>query len=186
MREITVDDFNEKVPDAARRLRALDLWAKEFAGTFPAKPAKQPFVHWKIPILDRLANPPTTTPTIQARCAQCLIDAATHLAEAKPGTLAKARVTAIISLPNLFASEVCIFFDEDYFESFTDRTAEWQRWTLLPAERNLLTEMNLRAPEDFFLIGFSEVIRDEEDDGVYEGEVWLVGECGPAGEATRR
>ena len=161
-------------------MRALRRWAKSFAGYFPTEHATQRYMNWKIPVLDRLVRPATTTAAIQAHCAQCLIDAAAFVAEAKPVELAQARAVAIIDLPDMFGSEVCVFFDENYFQSFTDRTTDWQRWTLLPKARNVIDEMGLLLPDTFVAVAFAEVIRDQETGDVREGEVWLVGECGPS------
>jgi hypothetical protein len=154
-------------------------WADGFAGSFPVEHAGRRFMNWKIPVPDRLVRPPTTTAAIQAECAQCLIDAAAHVAAAKPADLAHARAVAIISLPDMFASELCVFFDAAYFRSFTERTADWQRWTPLPKGRSLAEEMGLSLPDDFVVRGFAEAIHDEETGETREGEVWLIGECGP-------
>ena len=181
MRRISVHRPTAKVRNPGRRLRALRHWAESFAGRFPVKHAGQRYMNWKIPVLDRLVRPPTTTPAIQAQCAQCLIDAAAHIVRAKPVGLADTRVVAVIDLPDMFGSEVCVFFDERYFQTFTDRTSDYQRWTPLPNARNLIEEMALRLPDGFAVTGFAEVIRDEETGEASEGEVWLVGECGPGG-----
>jgi len=179
VRRISVDNPNAKVRNPARHVRALRDWAEGLAGTFPAEHAGLRHFKWKIPVLDRLVRPPTTTAAVQAECAQCLIDAAAHVAAAKPADLAQARVVAIIGMPDMFGSEVCVFFDEAYFQSFTDRTGGYQRWTLLPQGRSLVEEIGLRLPNGFVVQGFAEAIRDEETGETREGEVWLIGECGP-------
>jgi hypothetical protein len=179
VRRISIHRPNAKVRNPARHLRALRRWAEGFDGTFPVEHAARRYMNWKIPVLDRLVRPPTTTSAIQRECAQCLIDAAAHIAQAKPIELAQARSVAIIDLPDLFGSEVCIFFDEAYFASFTDRTSEGQQWTPLPKTRSLVDEMALRLPDGYSVLGFAEVIRDEESGETREGEVWLVGDCAP-------
>ncbi|MDH3596811.1 MAG: DUF3916 domain-containing protein [Rhodospirillales bacterium] len=180
MRRISLHEPNAKVRNPARHLRALRRWTEGFAGTFPVEHAARRYVNWKIPVLDRLVRPPTTTPAIQRDCAQCLIDAAAHIARARPTELAQARSVAIIDLPDLFGSEVCVFFDEAYFESFTARDSERQQWTPLPKTRSLVDEMALRLPDGYSVLGFAEVIRDEETGEARESEVWLVGDCAPA------
>jgi hypothetical protein len=181
MRRISVHRPDAKVRNPAGQVRALRHWAESFAGYFPVEHAAQRYMNWKIPVLDRLVRPPTTTPAIQAQCAQCLIDAAAHVALAKPADMAHARTVAIIDLPDMFGSEVCVFFDEPYFQSFADRTSEWQRWTPLSKSRNLIEQMGLRLPDGLVVAGFAEMIRDEETGEASEGEVWLVGECSPGG-----
>lgn len=178
MRRLSLHRPHAKVRKPGRQLRALRRWADSFAGHFPAEHAAHRYINWKIPVLDRLVRPPVITPAIQAECAQCLIDAAALVAQAKPGDLAHARTVAIIDLPDMFGSEVCVFFAEDYFQAFTERTSDYQRWTPLPKTRDLIDEMGLRVPDNFDVAGFAEVIRDEETGEAGEGEVWLVGECG--------
>ncbi len=163
-----------------RQLRALRRWAERHAGYFPVEFADMDSMNWKIGVGSDLVRPPTTTPELQAQCAQCLIDAAAHMARAKPPEFADARVVAIIPLPDMFGSEVRVFFDEGYFEYFTDRDTDDQRWTPLPENRSVIAEMGLRLPDGFAVIGFAETIDDEDEEGIREGEVWLIGECGPA------
>ncbi len=176
MRRISLHRPNAKVRNAARHLRALRRWAEGFDGAFPVARAGARYVNWKIPVLDRLVRPPTTTPAIQRECAQCLIDAAAEIARAKPVELAHARSVAIIALPDLFESEVCVFFDEAYFGAFTDRASEGQQWTPLPKTRSLVDELALRVPDGFGALGFAEMIRDERSGQTREGEIWLIGD----------
>lgn len=95
LRRISPHRPHARFRNPARRLRALRRWAAGFGGDFPAEHAELPCFAWKIPVLDRLVRPPTTTPALQAGCAQCLIDAAGHLARARPAGAPAARVAAI-------------------------------------------------------------------------------------------
>jgi hypothetical protein len=71
----------------------------------------------------------------------------------------------------MFPSEVCVFFDEAYFRSFTSRTTDGLRWTPLAPARSLAHEMGLTLPA-----GFAEESHCEDDPEVYRREVWLIGE----------
>ena len=65
-----------------------------------------------------------------------------------------ARVTALITYPDMFSSELCIFFDSDYFDSFFDRQDEYQSLTPLNKELSLINKLYLKLPQAFQAIGF--------------------------------
>lgn len=116
---------------------------------------------------------------MQATCTQVLIDAAERLTNKKPRGLEHARVFAIIGFPNLFNSEVCVFFDPDYFASFQARDSNDERWTPKPSD-SLIRRLGLRLPSGFEEQGFNAFTRDDTFDPPYieEGETWLIGEAG--------
>ena len=153
-RRINVSRRYPKIRGIKRRLKALDCWANSFVGYFPVEHAGEQYWNYKIPVLDILVSPPKTTRKIQAHCANSLITAANHLLEARPPELADAKVTALITYPDMFSSELCIFFDSNYFNSFFDRHDEYQSLTLLNKELSLITKLDLKLPQAFQAIGF--------------------------------
>ena len=104
-------DRYPKIRGIKRRLKALDRWANSFIDYFPAEHARSKYWNYKIPVLDILVSPPKTTRKIQSRCASSLITAANHLLEGRPAELADTKITALITYPDMFGSELCIFFD---------------------------------------------------------------------------
>lgn len=180
-----------------RQLRELARWAAAFKGRFRPPSEGESYYYWRIPAPSDMVEGSETTPAIQARCAQLLIDAAGHIARAKPKGLGGVRVTAGISLPGMFMSDVCIFYEEAFYQRYIRReihpNAEYQRWTPLPKERSLAREMGLVLPPGFGEIGFHDRIDDRfhpvdfdalglvpVDDvavgGIVEGEEWFFGD----------
>lgn len=126
-----------------------------------------------------LVSSPTARRPVQATCSQVLIDAAARLANEKPPGLTHARVFAIIAYPDLFNSEVCVFFDPDYLASFCVRDSHDERWTP-KSNDSLAGRLGLSLPSGFEEQGFDTFSRDDTFDPprIDDGEVWLVGEAG--------
>lgn len=173
MRRISINRPKEKVRGVKRRLRNLDKWADSFEGYFPSEHASERYWNWKLPVLDRLVGPPATSSEIQAHCAQAILRAATHLLEARPKEYSHAVVSALITHPQMFGSEICIFFDEDYFESFYNRNNEWQ--TLTPInDKDIAKTLSFDVPYPFVQSGYVYRIKDEWEGDIttYEEEWW--------------
>jgi len=161
------------VRGAKRRLRALDRWADSFEGYFPVEDADEKYWHWKLPVLDRLVKPPTTTKEIQSHCAKAILRAVIHLSNAKPPQFKSAIVTALITYPEMFGSELCIFFDSDYFESFYDRDNDWQ--SVKPMKSGSLAKhLGFEVPDTFIEVGYIHQAKDdwEGETKVFKEEWW--------------
>ena len=165
MRRRSFNRPNEKLRGAERRLRSLNKWADSFEGYFPSEHASEKYWNWKIPVLDRLVCPPTTTDAIQKHCAQAILRAIGHIEKAKPPEHSNAIVSALITYPQMFSSEICIFFDKGYFEHFYQRSSEWQSLSIL-GEGSLSESLDLNLPTNFQERGYLFQSKDE-----WEGQV---------------
>ena len=162
--------------DVVRELRTLRLWSESL--NFPKAPWEgRGYYNWKLPMPRALVSPPAARVPVQAACIHVLISAAERLASQKLPGLEHARVFAIVSLPDLFSSEICIFFDPDYQASFHTRDSADERWTLKPND-SPIRRFSLSLPSDFEEWGFDTFYRDDTFDPPYieEGETWLIGE----------
>lgn len=160
-----------------RELRAVERWARELGRAFPERLRDDQQDHWHLPVSGNLVNPPTATPRAQVACARALIDAAARLRAVRPAGQEHVRISAIVKRPEMFMSQVCVFFCPDYFAAFAVREHPDQIWTPLPRSRSLAREWGLVVPEGFEERGFHEVMRDGDDpEGgpVFEGEIWMV------------
>lgn len=173
MRRISVCRPKEKVRGIKRRLRSLDKWVNSFEGYFPSECANEKYWNLKLPVLDRLVGPPTTTNEIQAHCAQAILKAAKYLLDARPVECSSAVVTVLIAYPQMFGSEICIFFNKEYYDSFYNRNSEWQSLTLIQGKQ-LSKELKFEVPHKFVEIGYTHKIKDECDGevSIYEEEWW--------------
>jgi hypothetical protein len=164
--------------DAVRELRHLRRWAAELS--FPTTPFEgHGYRHWKIPVPRALIEGPHARRPVQAACAQVLIDGAESLIGLRPLELQHVRVVAIVGFPNMFNSEICLFFDPDYFAGFCDRDTDSQRWTRKP-DADLVATLGLTIPTGFNIQGYDTVDRDESISPPWAeaNQTWLVGELG--------
>jgi hypothetical protein len=167
-----------------KELQSLRRWTDDFAGWFPSMSecrSGTSSIWWKIPIDGLITRPPRVTPAIQAACMQAIIDAAAHLAQAKPKDIPGVHVAAMFSYPDLFGSEVYVSFDEAEFRGHTgSRDSISQRWTPLPPRRSVVREIGLALPEGFTEWGYHQIERDTDESGMifdaFEGEVWFIGD----------
>ncbi len=187
MRRLSIT--NEKVRGIPRRLRALKRWAEDFSGWFPGSEeldVAERYWNWKIPVIRNLVQGRHVKKQNQIECAQRLIDAASHLMAAKPEDAKEFRVTCSICLPEMFSSEICIYLQEEYFQSHT--TDSFKDFGIYGSatkkkikERSLAKEWGLLLPEGFSEIG----IKIDEEDGCpgdsWSGEYWYFGEVQPRG-----
>jgi hypothetical protein len=75
--------------------------------------------NYKIPVHIFLVQGKQTNQMIQKECAQYLINACNKLIASRPDSAIECRVTCLICLPDMFSSEICIYFDESYFKGHT-------------------------------------------------------------------
>jgi hypothetical protein len=167
---------NKRLRGKKRRLRALASWSQSFENYFPTQISEnEQYWNIKIPVDLRLVQGKQTNKTIQAQCAQYLIDAAYQIFLAKPSNL-NYRVTCVICLPSMFTSEICIYTSEQYFQFHTkawDREPEKLDTTL---NRSLAQEWGLILPEGFSEKGILRSRVDECDDKEFFVENWYFGE----------
>jgi len=169
---------NKKVRGIPRRLRAIKIWAESLAGKYPLNLSPEDrYWNLKIPALLTLVQGKQTSVKIQSICAQQLINAAHRIYLAKPNTSVKSRVTCCVVLPDMFASEICIYTSEEYFkEQVSDGPSRFG--VLERVQGKSLAQMwGLEIPTGFSEIGVSRT--DENDDGIsFVSEHWYFGEIG--------
>jgi hypothetical protein len=186
IRRLALDETS-RVRNPGRHIKALQLWANRFQDWFPPKPDWNPVEHWHPPIDQRLTRPATTSPAIQRQVAAALLAAAANLLAAKPCKHERAVVAALLDTPDLFGSEVQVFFDEAYFQRFTADDVV-RTWSALPANRSLAGEMGFSVPHGLFELGFHcRVLINEPDAALreyYEHEVWWYPDRLPAPSAN--
>ena len=132
--------------------------------------------HLHVPVDQAVIDSQKTPHWVRRQCVQSLMDRSEHLRHLKPAADEAIRVVALISLPDLWDSQIIVFFGDKYFGRFFERDLEGQTWTPLRESRSLAREWGLEIPSGFQEKGYHESIRDE--DYSREGEVWLAGELG--------
>jgi len=116
--------------DIVRRMRALRRRADRLVADFDWARCEGPgYWNWKLPLLRHPIEGASARQAVQIGVAQLLVDTAHRLIARRPADLGDAKVVVVISLPDMFASEICVFFDEAYRASFVDRQGEEETWT---------------------------------------------------------
>ncbi len=78
--------------------------------------------------------------------------------------------TIIISTPNLFSSEICVFYSEKYFNDFITPSSDYQK--LIPIEKGLIDNLELTITGKYQVLNFKEQIIDE--DYIYNGILTII------------
>ena len=159
----------QKVRGLKRRI--IDLLAMP-QSAFPER-SSQLYVDYKLPIHNGLIRGVNARTSIKRLCMRSLLETCIALRREKPKD-EFTRVVALISMPDLFSSRVTVFFDEEYFSHFFERSGPYQIWSALPLERSLLQEWQMADEFQLDAIGYREEIVDE--DLSYDGEVWFFGD----------
>ena len=162
------------------RLRRLDRWVRQTRGTFPQQDNGKLFHKELAPLDLHPTEDDTQLNALRKAIAQAHVNVAANFMAARPRE-ALARVAAVVRWPNSEWSQVCVFFDLDYFRSFEVRDGEQQRWTPLPASRSLSRELGLRVPVRLRERGYHEWRLDPASEtapqaAAQEGEVWMIGD----------
>ncbi len=160
-------------------MRNMKVWSETLADEWPeATPRGRGFHNWKTPVWSGLINPPRSSLHTQRRYIELILRAAAKMQSSKPEHLQHARVTAIISYPDLFRSSVDVFFDQDYWAAFAIRSDANDLWTALPTSRSLMKSYGLKVPAGFREQGYSTYWRDDDFDPPYENrqQVWIYSE----------
>lgn len=166
MRQFALSE--KKLRNIPRRKRALARWAARFAGRVVAPQGDERFCHWKIPVHLHMLQGQQTTPERQTFCIQQLLIAAQHLLTAAPAPPSHRyyRVACLIVWPYLHQSELTIFYDQDYYQSFINTTQP------LPASQ-LLQHLALDLPQGWQAIGV-DVTQPDDDQAV---SWWMIGQA---------
>ena len=141
MRRMSVHRPYEKVRNPERHLRSLKKWAKGFEGFYPERKSEKYYSSFKIWTLDRLVQGPTSQLEWKQEAIRQLLQAAENLIEAKPESeKGKSWVAILLCYPNLWFSEVAVFYEKKYLDNF------------IPSELNgksILNQHGIPVPSKF-------------------------------------
>ena len=149
----------------------------EATQNFPQPHQGAAFWHLHLPASRGFIDSIQTPFGIRRLCVETIIDCAHYLSSVAPKNNST-RVVAAISLPDLYASQIIVFFGASYFDSFFDRDSAAQKWTRLEPNRSLVREWNLWLPDGFSERGCKEELSQPEL--VSTGEFWFIGELADA------
>ncbi len=113
---------DKKLRNPGRHLRALSRWPEQIVQQLPSPEQCEGARYWnfKIPVYSKLVDPEHATLATRRACLAVIL-AAAEAVERSPHRPADCRVACLVSTPSLFQSEVTLFFDDAYFETFLPR-----------------------------------------------------------------
>ena len=171
MRQISYHRPNQKVRGVSRRIRAFKQWVKATENFFPPGEEQREYWNEKMPVLDRLVNPPTTTRSIQSQCANLLLQAGSDRVAASHCKPDSSMVTVLLTLPNLHSSEICIYFNKAYLKKVFQRNTPFEKIT--PLNKTVEDSgLDILLPAEFASVGFCYHYYDES--GHFEEQWWLL------------
>ncbi len=164
----------KKVRGGKRKSRIMVREIEKLTENFPELDLNRGYWHMHLPVSQVFIDSKNTPSHIRTLCIKTLINRAIFLSNMKPKVRTKIRVVACIELPQLWDSQIIIFFGDEYFENFFNRDDDYQKWSLIDTNRSLLKVYDLCIPNDFIERGYIEEIFD--DDFKSKSEIWFIGE----------
>ncbi len=163
-----------KVRGMKRKCREMIGRIEKGTKTFPNPHHKMDYWHLHLPLSQDFIDSQRTPFSVRRLCVQTCINRAHHLSLIAP-VIRKTRVVVAIFLPQIWQSQIIVFFEEDYFSTFFNRNTAAQRW--IPIESTCLSKRwSLVLPSGFSEQGYREERNDA--DGFYSSEVWFIGQLG--------
>jgi hypothetical protein len=130
--------------------------------------------HLHLPFEQGYINSNKAPNKLRKEIMQVLINRVSHLKTLKTPSKEQNRIYTVISLPNLFDSQIAVIPHRSWFNGFFERDGYEQKWLPLDSYRDLIKEWKLNLPTGLEVKGFKEIISD--GDYYYEGEIWFIGE----------
>lgn len=132
----------------------------------------QKYINWKVPVSRQIIYDNDKDELFRRRFVTSIIETLKITKKYCDKNNIDCIVTAIINDPELFSSEICLFFDKDYWNSFNDKSQTYHKWQKLSNERDILSELSI-IDNMLNAIGYEYKILDE--DFIEEGELWIIG-----------
>jgi len=171
-------DHRTKIRNIPRRLKTLNLWADTFNCPERALfPENEYYWNFKIPVDINLVQGKYSTLRDKAACAQAMINACSNLITVTADMDYCPRITAVICLPDMFTSEICLYRSEEYYQSFIIEARSENGASALINERSLASEWGLILPANVQELGIAlEYYGSEDYDEWFTGERWYYGQ----------
>ena len=171
MRRLSIHRPKAKVRNPDRHIKSLKKWASGFEGYYPENTGQR-YVNFKIWTLDRLIEGPQSKHEWKQAALNQLIVSAKNLISSKPEKEKnKSWVAILLCYPNLWSSEVTVFFDKAYYESFQPKKDF--------INDSICKRYEIELPPEFIELGYT-VSWDDEDENentyTYSEERWTLGE----------
>ena len=152
-----------------RRLNAL---LENISYVTPFKDTTARYDHFRVPC-DRFISSPKTSGKIKTSFCKAWLEKTEDIIKLKPASIPFCKVVAIINSGDLWESQIVVFYDKSYYDSFWIRSLADQVWTPIEdnarsfaRERNITTSLKE--------VGYIEAIT--EGDFSKKTTLWFYGD----------
>lgn len=154
----------------SRKLNKLLSYVEEIT---PYNNTVKRFEHFHVPPSPFISSPKTSGKNKTAFC-KAWLEKTAKIIEQKPKSLPFCKVVALIDEYDLWASQIIVFYDEEYYNSFWERNTSYQTWIPLQSnKRSFLLERNINTTLNEK--GYYQIINDE-DTGIGKDILWFYGD----------
>ncbi|PEJ07315.1 DUF3916 domain-containing protein [Bacillus wiedmannii] len=164
----------KKIRGMKRKTNTMIQGIEEHTKTFPSAFYDDEYWYMPLPVSQAFINSCKTPRKVKRLCIQTLLNQAQHLIKMKPIDTHTYRVVVLISIENLWRSQIIVFKNDDYFQNFFNRNNEFQKWIPLSNKSDFWKTWGISICPTVQTLHFEEVIYDE--DAIDEKEIWFVGE----------
>ena len=137
----------------------------------PFSEIEQAFEHFHVPSDPFIESFKTSGKVKTAFCRKWL-ETTEKFIDQKPKNQGFCKIVAIISVPNFWLSEIIIFYDEDYYNSFWNRNGSEQFWTMKQDKDSFCKERNIDTSLQEMC--YCETIIEENR--TYKRDLWFYGD----------
>lgn len=171
-------DYRTKIRNIPRRIKGLQSWSETFHDPARADFSEdRHYWNYKIPVEINLVEGKHSNKKIKADCAQALINACANLMLATANCDDSPRITAVICLPDMFTSEICLYHSDEYFQGFVSEGSSDNGSSIILKERSLAKEWGLILPAGVQELGVAiEYHGGDNPDEWFTGERWHYGQ----------
>lgn len=168
--------YKKKIRGQNRKFSSMEKNFEKLTSTFPEPDYYYGYWHLHLPTSQSFIDSCKTPVSLRRKCIQLIIDRVQYLMNIKPQTDIPIRVVASINLPDIWDSQIIVFYGDDYYKKFFNRNHEYQKWIPLQEKRNILREWQLNNQSLIEVRGYREELYDDEDDTCSIKELWFIGE----------
>lgn len=139
----------------------------------PFRNADRKYERFLVPCSSGFINSKKINPKIKTAFFRKWIETTEKFILKKPGGLEFCKIVCVINVPNLWSSQIIIFYDRDYFNEFWNRKSPEQIWIRI-ADKKMSLMHELGIDTSMKEIGY----REEISDGDYDSKsiLWFYGE----------
>ena len=116
----------KKIRGMKRKTNAMIKQIEEHTKTFPSTFYNDEYWYMPLPVSQAFIDLCKTPRKVKRLCIQTLLNQANHLIKIKPSDTHTYRVVTLISIENLWESQIIVFKNDDYFHNFFNRNNEFQ------------------------------------------------------------